>query len=143
MSHQDTSNRPIRVRTARDLRNFGWVMAACFSLIAAFLRWKWGAESVVPPCLASLAGIFLILGTVAPTVLGPVEKGWMALAEKISVVMTFVIMVLLFYLVITPLGLLLRLFGKDLLERKIRKDLPSYWTPVEADGPATRPYSPF
>ena len=118
-------------------------MAGFFTLFAALLRWRSGPEGILPPILIGTAALFMLLGTVAPSALRPIERGWMAFAERLSVVMTFVIMIALFYLVITPTGLLLRLFGKDLLARKIRKDLPSYWTPTEADGPSSRPYSPF
>ena len=118
-------------------------MAGCFGAIALFLRWKWGADSAVPLALGGLAALFLIFGTLFPGALRNVEKLWMAFAERLSVVMTFLIMAALFYLVITPTGLLLRLMGKDLLGRKIQRDIPSYWSPVEVDGPATRPYSPF
>lgn len=118
-------------------------MAGCFGVIALFLRWKWGGDSVVPPVLGTLAAAFLLLGTLMPGSLRYVEKLWMAFGERLSVVMTFVIMSALFYLVITPTGLLLRILGKDLLFRKIDRDCQSYWTPVEPDGPGTRPYSPF
>jgi hypothetical protein len=58
-------------------------------------------------------------------------------------VITYVVLCVAFYLVITPIGLLLRVMGKDLLEKKVPSDQESYWVAVEADGPATRPEKPY
>jgi hypothetical protein len=68
----------------------------------------------------------------------------MKFAELIGAVMTRVILVVAYYLVITPIGLLLRLLGKDLLDiGTAGGDRDSYWRRVEEDGPATRPDKPY
>ena len=133
----DRSRRP---KTIRDLRRFGLVMSGAFAVIGGLAAWR-GRPAA--PALFALAIAFLVLALAWPRLLAPIERGWMKLAEAIGSVMTVVILTLAFILVFTPMGLVLRLLGKDLLGLKPDRKLQTYWTPVEADGPATRPDKPF
>ncbi len=122
------------------LRKFGIVMAVAFGIFGALLVWRdkpWGMYTLYA------AGAFLVFGLVAPKLLGPIEKGWMALAQVLQTVMTALILTLTFFLVMTPMGLFLRLTGKDLLGMKGDPEIESYWVPVEPDGPASRPDKPY
>ncbi len=126
-------------KSKKALRRYGFVMAGAFGVISALLWWR---SSAGAPYVLGVASFFGILAIVAPTLLGPVEKLWMAFAEKLSIVMTTLILTVAYYLVITPIGLLLRVMGKDLLKIK-KSQAPSFWQPVEPDGPGTRPDKPF
>ena len=75
--------------------------------------------------------MFIFLGFVMPTVLKPIQKVWMALAILMGYFVTGLILFLLFYLVVTPLGLLMRLFGKDVLKIHLDRKIPTYWVPRE------------
>lgn len=127
-------------KSKKELRKFGLVMTIPLAIIGGFLFWK---EKPAAPYLLVLAAFFLISGLFFPTILKPVEKIWMKIAELISAVMTRVILFLTFYLVITPVGIILKLMGKDLLEIKFDPDKKSYWVPVEKDGPCSRPEKPY
>ena len=129
-----------RQKTVHELRKFGFVMTGAFALFGAVAAWRGRAAG---PYLLGLAVLFLLPALISPRVLAPVERAWMKLAEAIGSVMTVVILTLAFIVVFTPMGILLRLLGKDLLGLKPDRKLPTYWTPVEADGPATRPDKPF
>ncbi len=122
------------------LRKFGFVMAVALGLFGALFVWRgkpWGIYTLYA------AGAFLTLGLVVPRILAPIEKGWMALARVLQTVMTAIILTLMFFLVMTPIGLFLRLTGKDLLGMKGDPEIDSYWVPVEPDGPASRPDKPY
>ena len=67
----------------------------------------------------------------------------MAFARVLGVVMTTVILTLTYFLAITPMGLLVRALGKDLLGMRGDPTVESYWVPVEPDGPASRPDKPY
>ena len=122
-----------------ELRKFGLTMAGAFAVLGGILIWR---TSPVGPYLLGLAAFFLVTGLVTPRLLGPIEKLWMAMAERLSVVMTFILLTLTYYLLITPFAIVIRLSGKDLL--KIRtKNQDSYWRKVEPDGPASRPDKPY
>ena len=122
------------------LREFGVLMAAVLSGVAAVLLWRGRGASFYMLILATL---FLMPAYLNPTLLKPIEKGWLLFGEKMSVVMTTVMLVLTYFLMITPIGLLLRLTGKDLLDIKLDPGAKSYWKEIEKDGPTTRPYLPY
>jgi len=129
-----------KTKTARELRRFGFVMAGAFGVFGVIAVWRdksWGVYSL------ALAGAFFLVGLIFPRLLAPIEAGWMAFARVMSVVMTYVILTLSYYLVITPMGLLMRLLGKDLLELKRKPAQSSYWVPVDPDGPCGRPDKPY
>jgi len=62
-------------------------------------------------------------------VLKPVYKAWMKVAHAISWVMTRVILTIVFYLVVTPIGLIGRVFSKEFLDRSFDRDKETYWIP--------------
>lgn len=134
-----TNDQSPKTKSPEALRRYGFVMAGAFGAISAFLWWKSSGAALY---IFGIAGFFLILALVAPRLLGPIEKVWMAFAEKLSIVMTTLILTVAYYLVITPIGLLLRIMGKDLLKIK-KSDAPSFWQSVEQDGPGTRPDKPY
>ena len=134
---EDSGERTARTRT---LRRFGLVMAAPLALLAALLLWK--QRPAGPYVLAAAAG-FALLGVAAPRLLDPVEKVWMKLAAWLSVVMTYVVLTLAFFLFVTPLGVVRRLFGGDSLHRRFDRDAASYWVPVDPNGPAGRSDRPY
>ena len=78
--------------------------------------WLWG-----------IGLLFLILGFILPSILRPVYRIWMLLAYFIGGIVSRVILTVLFYVVLTPTALVLRLFGKDVLDQRFEKDRESYW----------------
>ena len=127
-------------KSTAELRSFGLIMALIFAVIGAWTLWR-GRPIAWP--LITVAGIFTAFAVLAPTALRLVDRYWTILGEKIGSVVTLVLMSGMFFFVITPLGLLLRLFGKDLLQLKLEPEADSYWSPAEIDGPASRPYLPY
>ena len=90
-----------------------------------------------------MSAAFLVAALILPPVLAPIERVWMALARLLQVVMTTLILTLMFFVVMTPMGFLLRLSGKDLLDMRRDPDAESYWVPAEPDGPASRSDKPY
>ena len=79
----------------------------------------------------------MTLGVVLPKVLLPLQKIWMSLALVLGYVMTRVILTLVYFLVVTPIGLTLRLFGKDPLTKGPDPNLATYW--IEKDNAHSGP----
>jgi hypothetical protein len=127
-------------KTARELRNFALVMTVGLGIIGGLLLWK---ERAAAPYFLGVAAGFLISGLLFPKVLRPLEWAWMKLALLLGVIMTFIILNLTFFLVITPIGLVMRLFGKRPLPLGFDSERSSFWEPVEADGPWGRPDKPY
>jgi hypothetical protein len=76
-------------------------------------------------------GIILSLGMLAAKLLKPVYLAWMRLAFVLSWINTRLILFIIFYFIIAPMGIVMRLFGVDLLDRKINKNGTSYWKKKE------------
>ena len=123
-----------------ELRRFGLIMAIGFGAIGGLLIWKSRQSGFY---LFAVAALFLTSALILPRILAPVERAWMAWSRALSVVMTYVVLAVMFFLVITPIGLVLILIGKDLLSTNLNRQVVSSWTPVEPDGPCTRPDKPY
>jgi hypothetical protein len=108
----------------RKLREFGLLVGGVLCALAALLWWK-GRPSY-PYFL--VPGLFLMItGAIIPAILKPLQKVWMTLAILMGWVMTRVLMTVLFYAAITPIGILMRLLGKDLLDQRLEPNKKSYW----------------
>lgn len=72
--------------------------------------------------------------------LRPIQKIWMSLGFLIGWIVTRVILIILFYLVITPIGLLARMLGKHFLDTEFNRNTDSYWIAREPVGLDKRSY---
>ncbi len=110
--------------SAKALRKFGVTIGLAVVAIAVYLEYI-GSPFVV--FAGGLGLLLILLGLVAPAVLKNLYFVWMALAFVMGFIMTRVILSLLFYLVMTPIGIYLRISGKDLLKLKRDGSEHSYW----------------
>ena len=114
-------------------RSFAWVMTgAClvFGLLPV-VAWN-GAPQMI---LLAIGGVFLGLGLVAPSVLHPLNIIWMRFAGLLHMIVSPIVLGGLFFLVFTPMGLVIRLFGTDLLRLKYEQAERSYWIERTPPGP--------
>jgi hypothetical protein len=107
----------------RELRQLGLVFFGALVIIGGLL---WLRDRPVGPYFMAAGIFFGLMGLAWPRGLKWLYKPWMALALVLGHVMSRLILTLLFYLVVTPIGLVLRLMGKDLLDRKWN-GRESYW----------------
>ncbi len=107
-----------------DLRKFGITMGIVLGLLGGLFLWR---GRVYYQYFFVLSPIFLLLGLIAPILLKPIQKVWMSLAIIIGWFMSRLILIILFYLILTSVGLLARLFGKQFLDLRINKSHKSYW----------------
>ena len=70
---------------------------------------------------------FLFLGILNSKILSPLNKGWIKFGELLGKIIAPIVMFLVFFIILTPIGILLKLFGKDLLKIKKNKLIKSYW----------------
>ena len=119
--------------SSKEIRKFGLVIAIALGVIGSFVYVKFGNFDVVG-WLWGIGLLFLILGFILPSVLRPVYRIWMLLAYFIGGIVSRVILTVLFYVVLTPTGLVLRLFGKDVLDQRFEKDRESYWIKKDLSG---------
>ena len=68
-----------------------------------------------------------ILGLVNSKILSPLKTGWIKLGEILGKIIAPIVMAIVYFLILTPISLLVRLFGKDLIEMKFNNNVKSYW----------------
>jgi Saxitoxin biosynthesis operon protein SxtJ len=112
------------IADSREVRKFGITFWVVLSLFGGFLLYRGNAAW---PYLFAAGGIFLLLGLVAVPVLRPIYFGWMKFAQVLAWINTRLILGVFFYVVMTPVGLIMRLIGRDPLQRKLDRAASSYW----------------
>ena len=96
--------------TPREGRRFGLTVGAAFLVLAGLTAWR---GSVVGPIIfGTLGSVLIVAGLAVPGRLGPVYRGWMGFALLLSKVTTPIFMGIVYLLVLTPIGLMLRLMGR-------------------------------
>ncbi len=102
--------------TPSEGRKFGLTVGFAFLALAGLVYWRAGGLAVN---VLGATGVFLIIaGIVVPTRLGTLLRSWMALALVISKITTPVLMALVYFLVITPIGLTMRVLGHNPIKQK-------------------------
>jgi hypothetical protein len=115
----------------KEIRNFGLLFAALGVFAGAFMVWKENHNSWIA---FGLAGIFLLMGLFLPRLLGPFYRVWMRFAALLAWVNTRVLLTVFFFVVLTPIALMMKLFGKDLLNQKFDRSARSYWVKRTGTG---------
>ena len=119
-------------------RNFGIVFFVVFFVISLYpltyngdiTRW-----SLV------ISIIFLILGLINSKILTPLNKLWFKFGILLGRIISPIVMALIFFVVVTPIGLIMRLLRKDLLNLRYNKKSKSYW--IEKKGPKSKMKNQF
>src|SRR2546425_11217171 len=120
------------VRTPSD-RSFGRVFTGFFLLVGLWPLWRGGP---VRAWSLGASALCLLLTLVRPSLLHPVNRLWTRAGLLLQQVVSPVMMAAMFLLVVTPIGLLLRALGKDLLRLQRDPAAPSYWIHRTPPGPA-------
>ena len=116
------NKQPLRIE-----REFGLVVGTVFVLLGGWWIYR-GKFTNVAYVFLPLGSALILLGLIWPRALIYPNQAWMKLAEALSFVMTRLILGVVFFLVVTPIGIIKRLFGWDPLSRRSGRSA-SYWTP--------------
>ena len=124
------------------LASFGRLWAPAFAMIFSAMFWN---ASVFPGCVISLA-IGMLIALVAwvnPLWLKPVFVTLMIVTFPLGMLIGFVLMVCVYYLCIAPIGVLLRVFGKDPLAKRWDSEASSYWIERSDMAPVAQYFKQF
>ena len=108
----------------KNIRNFGFLFGGIFLAASVYMiyrgngAWVWAAAGAL---------LFAVGGAAFSPLMKPVYTAWMLFAFVLGWINTRVLLGAFFYLVMTPLGLILRWTGKDLLDERIDRSAASYW----------------
>ena len=114
-------------------RKFVFTISAAFVALTGILLWR--GKPVTAMGFAAAAALLMLASVLLPGVIPPVHRTWMWGAHAMSRVTTPIILGVVYYLVLTPTGLVRRVFGKSSLTRRRSSD--TYW--VTRDVPARPP----
>ena len=135
----------------RKLRQFGFIALAAFVALAAMawferLVFAFGLGEARPVVAGALAGLGLLsalLSLLYPGANRPLYVGLTLVALPIGYLLSYLMMGALFYLLITPVGLLFRIIGRDPLHRRLEPEAESYWIPLGPRPPRERYFRQF
>ena len=105
-------------------RSFGLLFFVVF-LIIGFWPLKNSENLNIYFLTASV--IFLLLGLINSKLLSPLNKSWIKLGEILGTIIAPIVMVLVYFVILTPVSLIVRIFGKDLLGLRFLKEKETYW----------------
>lgn len=131
MSHKNSSSLDLPSD-----RSFGFLFVAVFALLSL---WAWWRGAVWAPWPAGLGALTLLVTLVRPTLLHPLNRQWMRLAELLNRVVSPLVLGLIFFGLFTPVAWGMRLRGRDALRRRFDPSASTYW--IERDPPGPDPKS--
>lgn len=111
--------------TARQGRRFALTLAAAFAVLAAVAYWR--RSEATASVLGTIAAALLIVAVVTPSRLAPVERAWMSFSHAISRVTTPIFLGLVYFVVLTPAGMLRRTLGRNPLVHDAGEK--GFWSP--------------
>jgi nitrate reductase NapE component len=133
-THEDFS-RTHEVKASSN-RSFGWVFTVVFLIIAV---WPLFSGGMVRWWSLSVAAAFALVTVAAPKLLALPNRLWLRFGLLLNRIISPVVLALLFYFVVTPMGALMRVFGKDTLRLRRHATDTSYW--IKRDPPGPKPDS--
>jgi hypothetical protein len=109
--------------SAADGRRFGFTVGSAFGVLGTLVHWR--GVSAVATVFLGVAGVLLLAALIVPRRLQPVQRAWMRFALLLSKVTTPVFMGIVYFLVVTPTGLLMRAVGRNPMRSRRGRD--TYW----------------
>ena len=109
----------------KELREFGVTIGAVLIALGGIAIWRGKGAAIY---FVSFGTVFVVLGLYFPAVLKPLQKVWMSAAAVIGFFMSRFILGIIFYLVITPISMIMKMTGKDILDERIDQTKISYWS---------------
>ena len=105
-------------------RSFGVIFFIVFLVLGLWPLKNSGNPNLY---IIGISGIFLVLGILNSKILSPFNKAWIKLGEFLGTIIAPIVMALIYFVVLTPISLIVRIFGKDLLELNFLKKKETYW----------------
>ncbi|SCA56282.1 conserved membrane hypothetical protein [Candidatus Terasakiella magnetica] len=116
-------------------RSFGLTVGGILALIEAYRLFSSGTIDTIGIVLLSIATPLMVLGLIYPSVLAPLNRAWMKLGLVMFKIVNPIIMFAVYIITIVPIGLILKMVGKDPLNLKLDKSATSYWIERDPAGP--------
>ena len=118
-------------------KKFGLFFSAIFVLIAIYAYLKFRVEFAIFALTTST--LFAIVAILTPQILSPLNRLWFSLGLLLGKIVSPIVLALIFFVLITPVSLVTRLFGRDELKIK-KRTVESYWVDRLPPGPPSESF---
>ena len=105
-------------------RSFGILFFIVFLILGLYPTLKGNSPNIY---LISISIPFIILGIINSKILTPFNNAWIKLGEILGMIIAPIVMAIIYFFILTPISLIVRIFGKDLLSIKFNKQVNTYW----------------
>jgi len=130
------------IPTRAELKYFGLIFAGFFGLVGAFIGWRFEAWTVAR-VMWVIGGAVGVIYYLLPAAQPWIYRGWIYLTFPISWVMSHLILGAVYYLILTPIGLIMRMLGHDPMRRKIDRGAATYWIERKPSADASRYFKQY
>ena len=124
-------------RSPRALRRFGFTVGFVILFLGSVLLWRHHNAGWL---VISIGPVLLLAAAFVPMMLQWVHGPWMILSFLLGWIVSGILLTLVFFLVVTPIGLLQRLFGKNAIDAGFKADAPGYWQTRKKAAPMPEEY---
>ncbi|MHC4948146.1 MAG: SxtJ family membrane protein [Planctomycetota bacterium] len=121
--------------SAGELRWFGLIVLAFFGVVGGLVLWQTGSRPATAVLWAIGAAGCLVYYAVGP-LRRPMYLGWMHAVYPIGWTVSHLVLAATYYLVLTPIGLVMRLLGRDAMKRRLEPQARTYWVEHDPAEPA-------
>ena len=118
------------MRQSTQNRSFGILFFIVFLVLSFWPLTKNGTLNIY---FLLIGLVFLVLGLLNSRILSPLNKVWIKLGEILGKIIAPLVMAVVYFIILTPISLLVRSFGKDLIGLKFKKDINTYWIKRKKD----------
>ena len=126
----------------RELKWFGVLLAVFFTIVAGLLWWR-ASQPTAAVVALGLGLVLVVVYAAFPGLRRWVYLGWMYAALPIGWVVSHVLLGIIFYLIMTPIGLTMRLFGYDPMSRRFDRGADTYWVRRDPESDTRRYFRQF
>ena len=105
-------------------RSFGILFFIVFLILGLYPTLKGNSPNIY---LISISIPFIILGIINSKILTPLSNAWIKLGEILGMIIAPIVMAIIYFFILTPISIVVRIFGKDLLSIKFNKQVNTYW----------------
>ena len=126
----------------KDLAIYGLAMAVLFTVVGSLAYWKFDSPNAAK-WIWGAGALFLLVYLAIPKARGTIFRVWVAITFPLGLLLSHLVLALSYYLVFCPIGLIMRVIGRDAMNRKMEPGAKTYWTPHRTGDDPARYFKQF
>ena len=114
----------MKLKNKTNNKSFGILFFIIFLILGLYPTLKGNSPNIY---FILISIPFIILGIINSKILTPLSNAWIKLGEILGIIIAPIVMAIIYFFILTPISLIVRIFGKDLLSIKFDKQVNTYW----------------